>query len=62
MSNYYTSQMNRLKPDPEKSGSGFEVTVKFHSEFGNTNWMNLLPDQVFAIKKILEDVNEHKED
>lgn len=52
--NYYVSQMKRLKPDPDIPGSDFQVTVKFHSEFGETNWMNLTPEQVLAITHILE--------
>lgn len=50
--NYYNTQIDALKPE-EFKGWNFNVKMQLTSEHGKTNWMDLKPEQIEKIAKVL---------
>lgn len=51
--NYINGQILRACPFPLHSGDNGQIKIKIHSERGETNWLNLTPEQLKKIELVL---------
>lgn len=54
---YIERQTERVCPFPIDSDKNGQIKLKLHSERGESNWLNITPDQFRAIEQILLGVN-----
>lgn len=53
---YINAQMIKVLPFPIQSGNNGQIRIKIQSERGCSNWLNVSPEQVEQIERILEGV------
>ncbi len=51
--NYIEGQMIKVCPLPVLEGGNGQLRLKLHSERGETNWLNITPEQFKQIEQIL---------
>jgi hypothetical protein len=51
--NYINGQILKACPFPLHSGDNGQIKIKIHSERGETNWLNLTPEQLKKIELVL---------
>lgn len=51
--NYVNAQILRACPLPLHTGDNGQIKIKIHSERGETNWLNITPEQLKKIELAL---------
>ncbi len=51
--NYVNAQILRACPLPLAGGENGQIKLKIHSERGETNWLNITPEQLKKIELVL---------
>ena len=51
--NYVGNQMIKVCPFPVFGGENGQIKLKLHSECGDSNWLNITPEQFKLIERVL---------
>lgn len=51
--NYIGAQTLKVCPFPVFGGENGQIKLKLHSECGDTNWLNISPEQFKIIERVL---------